>query len=90
MENFKGSYGIINFDINLEEIDPFDPITIKRIRTYFDVTQKEFAKMLDVSPRAIEGWERRKRDYQSRDCKGPARKLIMLLVELKQKKDRDV
>lgn len=82
----EGSYGLIKFEIDLESEDPINPVSVLRSREYLGMTQVVFAEVLGVSERLVIAWERKRKDHVSRNCSGPARKLIIKLVEEKKEK----
>jgi len=61
--------------------DPLSGDTIRAVRHEYGWTQTDFAELVDVSLRTVKAWEHPDPDNsESRNCTGPARKLIQVLA----------
>jgi len=62
--------------------DPLSASTIRAVRHEYGWTQQDLADRVDVSLRTVKAWEHPDpSNSESRNCRGPARKLIQLLAQ---------
>ena len=60
--------------------DPLTPRELVSARDHLGWSQSQMAAHLGVSLKTVKAWERRKRDSESRNCTGSARRLLRLVV----------
>jgi len=66
--------------------DPLMPKQVRQARRFLGLTQAQFADELGVSLRTVKAWEHHDRNFaDSRNCTGPARKLLIYLTKEKAK-----
>lgn len=62
--------------VSVEPITDYSKDDIKAIRTQYDMTQRTFAELLGVSPKAVEAWE-----LGTRKPTGTAKRLFQLIEQ---------
>ncbi len=71
LKSVQEGAGILNGKTTPERAFKVTPHSIKETRQKYNLTQEEFAQLLDVSPRTLQNWEQGRREPQ-----GPAMVLL--------------